>query len=226
MVHDAQAAVENARAGDAALSGVLRVTSTAEYGNHFLIPALAAFGALHPQLKIEFSSSPLNSNLVMERFDVAVRLGPLNDSTLKAALLGRFRVVAAATPSYLSGRSMPRTPQQLSRFDWVMHKGFQGALTWNAKRAPARSYRVKLEGRYQADTAAAVLGFVLAECGAGLLPDWLISRELASNALVDVLPAYGLPQQDIHALFPNTQYIPSKVRKLIDFLRLRLGESV
>lgn len=225
IVRDAQAAMENAKVGDVALNGVLRITSTAEYGSHFVIPALAEFGAQHPQLKIEFSSSALNSNLVAERFDVAIRLGPLNDSTLKAALLGSFRVVAVAAPSYMSTHAMPRTPQHLQQLEWIKHKGFHGTLTWRAKRASARAYRVKLDGRYQADTAAAVCGFVLAGCGAGLLPDWLISTELANAALVDILPGYALPAQEIHALFPHTQHVPAKVRGFIDFLRKRLGET-
>ena len=194
IVRDAQSAMENARGGDAALNGVLRVTSTAEFARHLLIPILAEFGALHPQLKIELSSSPLNSDLVAERFDIAVRLGQLSDSTLKAALLGGFRVVAVATPSYMRDHAMPRTPQHLQHFEWIKHKGFQGALTWSAKHTPARNYRVRLNGRYQADTASAVLGFVLAGCGVGLLPHWLVSKELDAGTLIDILPGHELPE--------------------------------
>jgi len=223
IVREAESTIDNARAGYAALSGVLRVTSTAEYGSHFLIPALAAFGVLHPQLKIEFSAFPLASDLVAERFDIAIRLGQLSNSTLRATRLGGFRVVAAASPTYLQGRALPKTPEQLSQFDWVMHAGFLGPQTWSAHRASARRYRVKLKGRYQADTAAGVLGFVQADCAAGLLPDWLIRTELANGALIDMLPNYGLPEQGVYALFPNTHHVPTKVRRLIDFLREHLG---
>lgn len=220
VVREAEAAVDSARSGHAALTGALRLTSTAEYGAHFLIPALAAFGQQHEQLRIEFCAASAQSDLASERFDVAIRLGQIGDSAHRATRIGSFRVLAVASPAYLSRQTRPRSAEELESLDWVVHAGFQGALVWSEVAAPSRQHSVTLGGRHQADNADAVLSFALAHCGAALLPDWLIQNELARGELVEILPGYSLPEQGIYAVFPNTHHVPAKVRQFIDFLRV------
>lgn len=219
VVRAAEAAVDDARVGHAALSGVLRVTSTAEYGTHFVVPALAEFARMHPSLRIEFSASYRSLDLIQERFDVAIRLGQLPDSTHRAVALSRFRLVAVATPAYLATRSLPGTPDDLRALDWVAYAAFDMPSTWTALGEAPRKYTVPLTSRIQADSAAAVLGFVLAHSGATMLAPWTITEHVAQGRLVALLPGYVLPENGVFAVYPGTEHVPAKVRAFVDFVR-------
>jgi DNA-binding transcriptional LysR family regulator len=218
VLRQAEAAIDDARSSHQTLSGTLRVTSTAEYGARFVVPALAAFAAEHAALQIDFSASPLPADLIAQQFDVAVRLGSLSDSTYRAALLTRYRTIAVATPAYLARQPVPRTPDQLGRLDAVFHARFEGGLTWTG--ADGREYATQhARRRIVADNAAAMLSFALSDCGVTVLPDWLVADDVAAGRLVQVLSDYALPEQGAFAVYPHTPHVPAKVQRFIAFLR-------
>lgn len=211
--------VESARHGQTALGGTLRVTSTHEYGNRFVIPVLARLHSAHPALEIDFTTSPHPANLVAERIDVAIRLGTLADSSNRAVLLGRFQVVPVATPAFLQRVRLPSSPAELEEMKWIGHKGFDAPLTWSRSGNKRVRHTVRLRAAIQSDTASALQGFVMAHCGCAVLPDWLVHDQIESGELVRLLPEYLLPEQGVFAVFPNTQHLPARVRAFIDAMR-------
>jgi DNA-binding transcriptional LysR family regulator len=215
----AETAVSEAKLEHGSLHGLLRITTTTEYGTQLLVPALAEFSVLHPQLKIELSLSARPAALVSERFDVAIRMGRLRDSSHRRAQLARFRAVAVVSPRYLAGRRRPRKPDELRELDWIVHTGFERAQVWTAPGERADGRAVKLAGRLKADSAAAILAFVLADRGAAILPDWLIGEARASGKVIELLPTYQLPEQGVYAVYPDAEHVPVKVRRFIDFVR-------
>src|SRR5471030_2339867 len=117
------------------------------------------------------------------------------------------------------GRRGPVRPRSWNRWTgWCTP--VSRARWWSEVAAPSRQHSVTLGGRHQADNADAVRSFALADCGAALLPDWLVQHELERGELLEILPGYALPEQGIYAVFPNTHHVPAKVRQFIDFLRV------
>jgi DNA-binding transcriptional LysR family regulator len=219
VLADADAAIQQARIGQSALTGSLRVTSTAEYGTRFVVPALADFGRQHPALQIEYSTSQQPADLIAERFDIAIRLGTMRDSSLRAAPIQRFNTLAVATPVYLQTRRLPRTPQDLDVLDWIEHARFTAPLTWTSVRAKKTVQTPHWKGSFKADTAIAVLTLVKADCGAAILPDWLVEEDLNAGRLTRILKSYTLPEQGVFAVFPDTPHVTAKVRHFIDFMQ-------
>ncbi len=78
---------------------------------------------------------------------------------------------------------------------------------------------MKVAGRVKADSAAALLAFVLADRGAAILPEWLVADARAAGRVIELLPAHRLPEQGIYAVYPDTGHVPAKVRRFVDFVR-------
>jgi len=221
LLHAADAAVSAARAEqEEALVGELRITTTVEYAQHRLMAALAEFSALHPRLQTELVLSSRVARLVAERIDLALRLGPrLQDSGHRSLRLARYRLVAVASPRYLTGRGRPQTPSDLRHLDWITHTGLDRPLHWSADGDRRKTTPVKLPSRLKADSAAALLSFVLADGGAAILPDWMVAEARAAGRVVELLPSHRLPEHSVFAVYPATEKVPGKVRVFLEFLR-------
>ena len=111
------------------LSGVLRITSTPEYGAQVVVPALADFSRQHPRLRIQHVSSSYHADLISERFDVAIRLGQLADSSHRAALIDSFAIFPVASPGYLADRPI-YSLTDLAQAQWIAHSRLSSPLSW------------------------------------------------------------------------------------------------
>jgi DNA-binding transcriptional LysR family regulator len=222
LLQEADAAEAEVRGAHTGLTGTLRITSHADYIAAVLVPALATFSALHPRLRLEISGSTGQTDLVRERFDLAIRLGTLRDSTLQATRLGRFRLVPVATPELVAGHGLPRVPEELTRLPWT-RANLAGPTTPDTpivfRDRHGAEHPVVFTPAIRSDSAAAVLGFVRAHVAAAILPDWLIKEDLARGRLVELVPGYDLPEQGIFAVRPRAGQVPGKVRAFLDFSR-------
>lgn len=223
LLQEAESVFNDVRSDHSGLSGVLRITTTHEYGAHVVVPALAAFSAEHPQLRIQHVSSSKNDDLIAGRFDVAIRLGQLTDSSHHAKLIDRFEILPVASPAYLKrdGGTHSLSLEQLAEASWLAHTRLATPLNWQVLTPEGESvlFRAHFPPVIMADSAASLLAF--ARCGAGiaLLPAWLVQDDVNNGQLVHLLPNHRFPRQGIYALYPNTRHVPEKVRMFIDFLQ-------
>lgn len=226
LLKDAEQIVNDVRLNHHGLRGELCITSTPEYGAEKVIPALVAFGQLHPELSVRHVSSSAHADLVSERFDVAIRLGKLADSSYHAALIDRFSILPVATPKWLAANPI-QSLEELGQAPWVIHNRLKSPFNWPVVNSQGQQidFEITRSVRYSTDSASSLMSFVLQDCGVGLLPEWLVRPMLASGKLTHLLPQYAFPQQGIYAVYPNTRHVPAKVRALIDFLRLQTGYS-
>lgn len=232
LLQDAESVLDDVRRDHHGLSGLLRITTTPEYGACQVVPALAEFTALHPQLRIQLVSSSQHSDLVSDRFDVAIRLGQLADSSHHAALIDSFAILPVASPDYLQ-RHAPQgihSLAALAQLRWIAHSRLPTPLSWVVETPDKISclFEVGSGASIMADSAAALLSFALNGAGVVLLPAWLVADEIAREELTVLLPDHYFPRQGIYALYPNTRYVPEKVRLFIDHLRhrVRRGDEV
>ena len=214
LLRDAERLQDDVRANHAGLTGDLRITTTPEYGSQVVVPLLAEFSQLHPDLRVRHVSSSLHADLIAERFDVAIRLGTLADSRYHAALMTSFTILPVATPGWLANHPV-NSLEQLAEADWIIHERLTSPLRWQVRGVDEQP------GRY-ADSAQALMAFALAGCGVALLPEWLVRNALDAGELVSLLPAYTFAQQGIYAVYPDARHVPAKVRTFIDFMRVRV----
>lgn len=214
---------DDVRANHAGLTGELRITTTPEYGSQVVVPLLAWFSQLHPDLRVRHVSSSLHADLISERFDVAIRLGTLADSRYHAALISTFSILPVATPEWLANHPV-ESLTQLADADWIIHERLASPLHWQVKDANGvpETLEIRKAPRLFADSAQALMGFALAGRGVALLPEWLVRDALDAGKLVPVLPEYTFARQGIYAVYPDALHVPAKVRTFIDFMRTRV----
>lgn len=222
LLQDAERILDDVRSDHSGLSGSLRITTTPEYGERFIVPVLAAFASKHPQLRIQHVSSSKTDDLISERFDVAIRLGQLADSNHHARLIDQFDIFPVASADYLNTISEQSisTLEQLADAKWIAHSRLPTPLSWQVITPEGDSvlFCAHHPAMIMADSAASLLAFALGGAGIALLPAWLVKDELARGRLIKLLPDYRFPRQGVYALYPNTRHVPEKVRAFIDFL--------
>lgn len=221
----AQVAIDDARSEQVQLRGTLRLTTTAEYAVARVVPLLESFRALHPQLRIHLATSPAPADLIPERFDLAIRLGRLQDSQLRATLLDEHALCAVAAPSLLA--TLPNAAARDDP-DWVRTLPRLGypRLADLPVTAPDGSEQVFASNPDGAvvtlDSASTLRAFALAGAGAAVLPRWLIEADLEQGRLQPILRRHRFPRQGVYAVFPSSAHPSPKVRLLLEHLRQHL----
>ncbi|QNK66521.1 LysR family transcriptional regulator [Variovorax sp. PAMC26660] len=224
VLREAQEAIDTARKAHAGLSGTLRITTTTEYGVHAVVPALAAFARENPLLEIRHASSSQQEDLISERFDLAIRLGRLQDSSYRASLIETFDIVAVAAPDYLQrvpGKAIT-TPDELGRAQWLGHSRLPSPRRWPLQTPQGGRTTLEIDtpaAMIVTDSASTLRAFALQGAGVALLPEWLVRDDIHARRLRRLLPDYRFPTQSVYALYPDTRHVPEKVRAFIDFLR-------
>ena len=226
MLEAAQLAIDEARGEHTGLKGTLRVTTTVEYALASVVPALEVFGALHPDLTVHLSTSSTHADLISERFDVALRLGRILDSSHRAVQLSTFEILPVASPGFVRTQPPIDSVRALERTPWLAH-GRVGELNVTERSTGAvRPYAPDPDKvRLKADHASVLRAFALSGQGVAILPDWLIDDDLRSGRLVHVLPQWQFTPQGVYALYPDTRHLPLKVRAFIDFMKNREAGS-
>jgi DNA-binding transcriptional LysR family regulator len=205
------------------LRGTLRIACTVEHAVQSLAAQVAAFGRLHPQLQIELRSSDRVSDLLGEGIDVAMRMGWLRDSTLRATRLGSFGQQVVASRAYLRKAGMPRRPEDLARMDWVALTLLPTPLTWRFSGPGGEQQTVRMNGRLRCDSAATLRALLLEGAGVSAIDRPSTDALVRSGRLVRLLPEWALPEGGIFAVYAPGRQVQPKVRAFIDFYAAHLA---
>ena len=219
---------EFARAQDEAASlradpvGVLRLTASVAFGQVCLVPLLPNLRSAFPRLKLELVLTDSNLDLVADRIDLAIRLAP----SFRADVVGvrlfptRYRVVAS--PDYLVREGRIATPDDLRSRSSLLMSLPEFRSRWLLRRG-GETLDVPVRGDVVISSALALRAAAVSGLGPALLADWLVQDDLAAGRLVDALPDYEATATTFDTaawlLHPSREYLPRKVRSVMDFLR-------
>ncbi|MGL4232926.1 MAG: LysR substrate-binding domain-containing protein, partial [Casimicrobium sp.] len=219
------------QAGDASAepTGTLRVTASVTFGQKWLVPKLAAFRKAYPSLALELLLTDTNIDLVAERIDIAVRLGPRVDSGMVGTLLMPTRYYVVASPGYVKKLGQPKRPEDIAAHDCLLLplSGYRTRWIFRDERArqtkPTKDISVPVRGSLTISTALGLHQAVLDGLGPALLANWVVDDDLKSGKLVDLFPKHRVTATDfetaVRLLYPSRAYLPLKVRVFIDFLK-------
>lgn len=222
-LHDeAHAAVQERGSG---LRGRLRVACSNGFGRKLLIPMLAQWQALHPQLHLELSLSDQLSPLIEDRIDVVFRTAPLLESSLVARAIGVSRRIVVASPGYLQRHAPVTEPAHLESHQCILFGGAERPALWSFD-GPKGKVTVHVHGRLTLSTVDALQDAVCAGLGIAIMPEWFWTRERLDGQVVRILQDYALPDQTIHALTSARQSRTGKVRQFVDFVEQGILSSL
>jgi DNA-binding transcriptional LysR family regulator len=164
-------------------------------------------------------------DLSENRFDAAVRLGILSDSSLVARPLRPYKLVLCASPAYLVKKGEPATPQDLIVHDCIAtyfdeHKTAWNTLqnTWEFLGGDAEFIKVSVPARMQINDAQGVCIMVLSGQGIALLPEVMVSAHLREGRLIALLPGYQIPSRPMNLVYRKNSHMPFKLKAFIGFL--------
>ena len=211
--------VERSFAGDdREPAGMLRINSSVPYGTHCLIPILPRFLERFPAVTVDLTLSDALAELIAERADVAIRVGPLRDVGLKAKKLGHSRTVVVASPDYLRRRGEPRHPSDLKKHACLRFSFRRSIDSWPFK-VQGKIVGLPVDGPFLGNSGEAVRLMVVAGGGIARLARFHVAADLAAGHLVELLrPFHPDDGEDIHALFVGERRPSQKVRSFLDFL--------
>ena len=219
LLHEAETFQQAARQTHREPSGLLRVTAPAPIGVHLLGPALPRFHARFPRVRVDLRITDRMLDLVGESIDVAVRVGPLADSSLGSRRFGPHRVGAFAAPAYLARHGTPRRPADLERHQCVAVR-FQS--TGQVLRWPFQVGRRVVERSPEAwatvDSTDANVAMLVAGGGISMLPHYVAAPFVARKELVPVLERYAVERFAFTALWPPARRSSPHVGAFLSFL--------
>jgi len=216
-------ALERAGSGKDELTGTLRISSTVDHATLSLAPALAEFAQRHPHLAIDLRTSDRIVDVIDEGIDVAIRLGWLRDSSLRAAKLRDFEQFVVASPTYLQRVGYPHQPEALTELDWVALTLLPTPSTWKFSSASGETKTVHVKPRIRADSLGALRALLQQHAGVSVLDEFNAREGMRSNQLVRLLPGWSLPGAGIYAVYAPGNQVSAKVRGFVDFYRQYLG---
>jgi DNA-binding transcriptional LysR family regulator len=218
-------AIDTVHAPSAALTGTLRVTAPVDLASQSVAPALSRFAALHPALAIDLRSADRIVDLVAEGIDVAIRMGWLKDSSLRAVKLGDFDQYIVASPDYLRRAGTPREPEDLATVEWIAMTRLPTPLTWQLT-GPGGSVRtVQTRARIKVDSSGALRAMSRQGAGVSILHQYSVEDDLRDGSLVRLLPEWSAPRGGTWAVFPPGRHMGRNAQAFIEFYRGYLQEG-
>ncbi|MRX11482.1 LysR family transcriptional regulator [Pseudoduganella sp. FT25W] len=193
--------------------GEVRITCSHHFGSKRILPGLLEFRRRYPAIRLHVSMNDANVDLVQQGIELAVRAGPLADSSLVARRLVREPTMLCASPAYLRRYRTPTSVAELEQHRWVVYPPSQRGMT---VRVDGQEVQVPVRGDVVTDSAASRLAFVLAGEGIARLPAYDAASLLGSGELVRVLPDVETAALEIYLV--HSQRIGPSARLLRDFL--------
>ena len=227
LVDEFEAAREEATYKDRSPRGILRMTASVAFSQEFLVPLLPEFQGRHPDLTVELFPSDTNLDLMAEGLDMAIRLASAPKGDLISTRLVRthYRVVAA--PRYLEEFGPIVHPDDLASANCLRFALPDFRSFWRFRKKDEDPFAVEISGTTVISSALSLRETARLGMGPVLLPDWLITEDLATGRLIDLFPEFDCAPAEFDTsawiLYPSRSYLPQKVRVMIDFLKAELG---
>lgn len=203
--------------------GILRVSAPMSFGQRHIAPMIPELLAKYPELRVELALSDRFVELIDERFDCAVRIARLPDSSLVARRLAPARRVVCGTPAYFARHGVPRRPAELLQHNCLEYTYLAATGGWPFAPPGGRLRAVPVRGNFATNNGEALRAAALAGLGVALIPTFIAGDDLRDGRLQAVLTEFETWQASIYLVHPPSRPVPAKVRALTELLARRCG---
>ncbi len=214
------------RSRTATPKGVLRITAPIPFVRLVLAPLIPEFLARYPDIEIDMPLEERHLDLISEGIDLAIRARKLEDSSLVAKPLFSNPLILVASPDYIARKGAPAVPEDLKNHDCIVYTLNKALNNWHFRTADSE-HAVAVSGAFRSNNGETNLAVVLAGQGITQIPVWMVDEHLKRGELVQLLSEYETDFMPINIVYPQSHYLPLKVRCFIDFIsdRLTAGDA-
>ena len=218
VLNDAGEADALVTAMQSAPSGLLRVSVATDFGVNHLSPILGGFLHEYPDINVNMVLDNRYVELISEGFDLAVRIGDLEDSSLRARKLAETNKMMIASPAYLEEYGRPARIDDLNEHKLLHYSHQSGGNVWRVTAPSGEKRQVRSAGWLTVNDGQSLLNAALGGLGIAFLPAFLYADALRDGRLVPAIEGQSPEVQGIYAVYPPGRYTQPKVRAFIDFL--------
>ena len=199
--------------------GRIKLTAPVTYGEQQLLPLVNDFMVQYRDIEVTAFLSNQKFDLLEGGYDLAIRIGKLQDSSMMAKKLSHRTNFVCAAPAYIAQYGTPHTLTELSH-----HNCLLGTLDyWHFKEA-GKERNIRVTGSVRYNSGYSLVDAALKGLGMVQLPDYYVQEYLETGELVSVLDSYGEPEEGIWAIYPHNRQLSPKIRLLVDYLAAHLSK--
>lgn len=199
------------------VSGLLRINAPFTFGIQHLAPLWGQFREKHPQVTLDVTLSDRVVDLVEEGYDLAIRIAALESSSMVSRRLASTRMTLCASPKYVKKHGKLTRPEDLSAHQVIAYSYLSSKDEWHFS-GPQGPVSVTTRPWMRTNNGETCKAAALAHQGVILQPRFVVSEELKTGQLIELLPTYRSTEIGIYAVYPTRKHLSAKVRLLIDFL--------
>ncbi|QUM85943.1 LysR family transcriptional regulator [Moritella sp. 28] len=202
--------------------GTLKINAPMTFTRLHIVPYIKEFLDSYPDVKVILSMDDRIVSIVEGGYDLGIRIGELEDSSLIAKKLADCKSVLCASPQYTSKHGIPSKPEDLSNHNCIYYSLFQAGTEWTFYK-DSKKLKIEPKGNFIVNNSDAILEALLNGLGICQMPTFIVAEHLKSNKLISIMDEYTLPKHAIYAVYPERKHLPEKVRVFIEFMHNKLG---
>jgi DNA-binding transcriptional LysR family regulator len=217
VLADVEVAEEEITAKSIAVKGLIKVNVPVSYGLLELAPLWPDFMTEYPDVELDITLADRIVDLVEEGYDLAVRIARLANSSLVSRKLASTKMVLCASPGYLKKHGRPKHPAELTEHAVMSYSLLATGDQWDFE-GPEGKVSVTVKPVMRTNSGDTCVAAARKNKGVILQPSFMVSADLRSGELIELMPHYRSIEFGVYAVYPTRQYVSPKVRALIDFL--------
>src|SRR6202042_883764 len=197
-------------------SGLIRIAASSTFGRLHILPLIPDLLSLNPGLQVDLVLSDFVRDMVEDRIDLAIRLGPVDEGDAVARRVAGTPLVCVGSRRYFGERGMPRTPADLVDHNCLIYSGLRESVNWPFV-GPSGPFSVSVRGNLSSNSIETIRTGVLAGLGIGFFAKVSLADELAHPDIVTILDDFVKGVRDVSLVWPKRRFVPTRVRGVTDF---------
>ncbi len=218
ILSELEAAEADITAQSKSLRGVLRIAAPLSFGISHLSPALCAFMLKHPEINVELDLSDKRVDLIEDGFDLAIRIGELDDSSMKARKLFDVQYVVCAAPEFFQKHAYPDKPEDLQGLPGLCYGNIPNSSVWKYVAPNGRAGKVSVTKRLVSTNGDSLREAAVSGLGIVCEPSFIVHSAIEEKLLHPVLTDYRWFGASVYVIYPGSRFLSLKSRRFIDFL--------
>lgn len=206
-------------------TGLLRLRVATDFGVNHLSPILGDFLQKYPDITVNMVLNNRYVELISEGFDMAIRMGDLEDSSLRARKLTETQMRMIAAPSYFEKHGRPARLDDLNTHKLLHYSNQASGNAWKITAPSGEERQIRSAGWLSVNDGQSLLNACIAGLGIAYLPSFLYANAMEQGQVVDVMPDLPVESTGIYAVYPPGRFTQPKVRAFIDFLVAHFSEK-
>ena len=206
-------------------SGLIRIAASGTFGRLHILPLIPDLLALNPGLQVDLILSDFVRDMVEDRIDLAIRVGPVDDPDAVVRRVASTPLVCVGSRRYFEQHGMPKTPAELVDHNCLLYGGLIESANWPFV-GPQGRFSVAVRGNLSSNSVETIRSGVLAGVGIGLFAKVSLADELLDPDVITIFDEFISDVRDVSVIWPKRRFVPARVRRATDFFAAALAERL